>query len=246
VNIDADTLVIAGDISNNVIDTANFLEAAKKHYKNVAFVDGNHDHYNEVSVSENQNYLFNNAMLDDWTFLPFRDLIIDDTVFIGNNSWYDWNAGDARYNKLDYKNAWHRNMADSRVIKFDPNCGPDILAERQAKRLFDKVTQYNADTKINNIVIVTHSLPLKEALIVKREVTPYDVQWNLLGGSFVNTQLETVWQNNAKGKIRVWTFGHTHSSHNIQKNGVDFVCHPKGYPGEANAFNYQFKTITIN
>jgi predicted phosphodiesterase len=245
-----DTLVIAGDISNDVKETANFLREATKNYKNVAFVDGNHDHYNcnvsrteYKSVAENMKYLLEESIKNGWNYLTYNDMIIGDTVFIGNSGWYDWNAGDPRYTKQDYYTAWKNYIADSRLIKFEQ--GPDELAEKFANDLYDKVNAYNLDEKINNIVIVTHTLPIVDALMIKTEVSSNDVAWNQLNGCFYNSHMKKVYSNNGCGKIKYWVFGHTHYPKDIEEHRISFICHPKGYPTEAQSHDYNFKNLVI-
>jgi len=247
---DVDTLIIAGDASNNIEEVANVMYEAKKHYKNVAYVDGNHDHYNcnipksdYKSVSENMNYLFSMATADNWTYLPFRDLRLDDTVFIGNNGWYDWNAGDKRYTKEHYRNAWINYISDSRLVKF--NKEPDILAEKFALELYDKVQIYAADPTVKNIVIVTHTLPIHSALVTKTENSLNDVAWNQLNGCFYNSHMDNVHMNNKSRKIKYWVFGHTHFPKHIESNGIKFVCNPKGYPTELASHGYRFRTLDL-
>jgi len=246
---EADTLIIAGDLSENLENNANFLLDAKQYYKNVAYVDGNHDSYqigkfqNErKSVSENEKYLADVAARDGWYYLLTNDLIIDDTVFIGNNGWYDWNAGDARYNRGIYREAWKQYMSDSRLIKFDLD-EPDGLAEREAKILSDKVLQYDKDDKIKNIICVTHTLPILDVLTVKKEKSSADVAWNMLGGSFYNSHMENV--NELSTKVKIWAFGHTHFNHDITRDHTRFICHPRGYPGETNSNSYKFITLEV-
>jgi len=249
-NPESDTLILAGDVSNDIEKTAEILFEAKKHYNNVAFIDGNHDNYNigmmkqdYKSVSENMNYLFTASIKDGWTYLPFRDLKINDTVIIGVNGWYSFDSKSVRYTKEEQYNAWKTYMSDSRVIKFDK--APDILAEEQANYLFDKVSQYNDDETIKNIVITTHTLPIEEALIIKTETSHADIAWNQMSGSFVNTNMKKVWMNNSKEKIKIWTFGHTHYPKSIVKNNINFEANPRGYPTEQACIGYKFKQLEV-
>jgi predicted phosphodiesterase len=247
----SNTLVIAGDISNNIKETAKFLRDAKKLYENVAFVDGNHDHYNINvlrtefnSVSENMEYLTKESKKHGWHYLSANDMLVDSTVFIGNSGWYDWNAGDSRFTKQDYYNAWKNYISDSRVIKFEE--GPDELAKKFADELYNKVNLYNDNSKIKDIVIVTHTLPIAEALMIKEERSTNDVAWNLLNGCFYNSHMKKVYSNNPNGKIKYWLFGHTHYPKDIEENRIKFICNPKGYPTEESSIHYSFKNLLID
>lgn len=246
---EADILIIAGDMSEDLEETADFLFDAKKYYKNVCYVDGNHDHYqinkaskDRKSVSENEQFLSDAANKDGWTYLVSTDLVLGDTAIIGNNGWYSWNTGDARYTEVDYRNAWKLYMSDSRLIKFN-TMEPNGLAERDARILSDKVLKYDKDDTIKNIVCVTHTLPIFDVLTVKKEKNSADVAWNLLGGSFYNHYMENV--NELSQKVKLFCFGHTHYDHDVTKNHTRIVSHPKGYPGEPNSNSHRFKLIDI-
>ena len=246
---EADTLIIAGDMTEDLEETADFLFEAKKHYKNVCYVDGNHDHYqirkylnDRKSVSENEQFLSDTAAKDGWTYLQSNDLIIDDTVIIGANGWYSWNTGDTRYTEVDYRNAWKQYMSDSRLIKFD-TMEPNGLAERDAKILSDKVLKYDKDDSIKNIICVTHTIPILACLTIKQEKSSSDVAWNLLGASFYNHFNENI--NELSPKVKLWCFGHTHFDHDVTKNHTRFLCHPRGYPGEPNSSNYRFNLFEV-
>jgi hypothetical protein len=248
-NPDVDTLIIAGDTSNGTESAAEFLKDATNYYKNVAYVSGNHCHYqvsryleDRKSVSENENYLFAKSMQDNWTYLPFRDLIVDDVAIIGRNGWYSWNTGDVRYNREDYRQTWKEYMSDSRLIKFDTD-EPDGLAENDAKALSDKVLQYDKDDTIKSIVMMTHTIPIIEALTVKEELTSSDIIWNRLGASFYNHYMEAV--PSLSNKVKMHCFGHTHYNWDVVKGNTRYICNPKGYPSEPNAVSYRFKTIEI-
>lgn len=246
---EADTLLIAGDISENLEENCKFLLEAKKHYKNVCVTDGNHSHYNlnryaneRTSVSENEKYLTDKAAQDDWTYLPATDLIIDNTVIIGANGWYSWNTCDARYSRVDYRDTWKQYMSDSRLIKFDLD-EPDGLAERDSKILTEKVLKYDKDENIKNIVIISHTIPILACLTIKEEKSSSDVIWNKLGGSFYNHHNENI--NELSSKIKMWGFGHTHFSWDLIKGTTRFVCNPRGYPGESNSAGYRFKLLEV-
>src|ERR1019366_588117 len=77
---EADTLIVAGDLSENLEENAKFLLEAKKHYKNVCYVDGNHDSYNinrlkaeRTSVSDNEKSYADMAAKDNWNYLLVND-----------------------------------------------------------------------------------------------------------------------------------------------------------------------------
>lgn len=248
---DSEILLIAGDISSNLMTSAKVLENAKKVYKHVCYVDGNHDHYqlsNKIqmmTVSENLEYFKQNSKTNKWTFLPFSDLIVGNTAFIGRNGWYDWNYTNGQSISCDIQQKiWNRYMSDASTILFDYSKSketiyPNELAMRDAVELQKLVKKYESDPNIKNIVIMTHVLPIESALVDKSS----DPIWNGLNGSFYNSKLKNVFTNSSK--IRYWIFGHTHFPKNILYKNIQFVCNPKGYPTELSSMVFEPKTIEL-
>ena len=56
-NINSDYLIIAGDISDNIDHTLNFLNTISKHYKKILFVDGNNEHINKYPSLYDTKYI---------------------------------------------------------------------------------------------------------------------------------------------------------------------------------------------
>ena len=251
---DSNILVLAGDISNNVdIDNQTILKA-KEHYEYVLTVDGNHTHYNTMrgvrrlnSVSDNLNKLFHLSIVNDWYFLPARDFIVGDTVFIGENGWYNFAHPD--YSSTDQIKTWQTYMSDSRLILFPQNEDEHYynyevvrkLAEMAKRNLSAKITEYDKNPNINTIVIVTHTLPQRQALIIKPGKSENNKIWNLLSGSFLNSHMETIHLHSTK--VKFWCFGHTHSEHNFKVDHTNFLCNPRGYPTEKTSSNWKPKTV---
>lgn len=246
-----DALIIAGDISNSVETTCAFLSSLAKKIKNVCYVDGNHDHYDvwgrqfsDKSVKKNINLLKNASTENNWKYLHNKPFKIDDTLIIGTNNWYDWNIKD--YNHSVCKAAWLNYMNDSRCIKFDKSKDgidePDSLAKKASLYLKKELIRANKDKTVKNIVVATHTIPIHAALTYTDNYA-----WNCLGGSFYNStsEIEIVNNEELRKKIKYWIFGHTHFSWNINYNGVDFLCNPRGYPNEVET-PFAVKTIKIS
>lgn len=245
-NPESDVLILAGDMSHTPIITRDVLNDAQKVYKYVLYVDGNHDHYNvqrfdrRRSVSDTGNELFSYSIIDGWTFLPFRDLILGDTVIIGHNAWYDWNAGeDLGITYDDQKNAWMRYIADYRYVNFADGELPDVLAKRGSDILAEKIKEYDANPDINTIIVVTHSIPKKEAVMRKAD----DIIWNRLNGTFLNSHNENI--NLLSNKVKYWVFGHTHFEYSFKNAHTQYMCHPRGYPNENDGLDWKPKTVKL-
>ena len=64
-----------------------------------------------------------------------------------------------------------------------------------------------------------------------------------LNGGYMTELSEFILDN---PEIKLWTHGHTHSSHDYQIGNTRIVCNPRGYAGyEAISENYKPLTIEI-
>lgn len=249
VDQEADVLLIVGDCGNDPFTTLAVVEEAASFYKNVIFTDGNHEHYNGprsvngiVPTVGRNNELFHRYTdeRDNVTFVDGDTWIeIDNTLFIGANGWYDWKA--YAFASRDQQHLdWKKSSNDSRMIRFDENGYPDKLAATHAQLLADAVTWAQDDTRIDNIVVMTHTIPHAKGLVSDNHA------WGYLNGSYHNTEMKRVWEADTNNKIKLWAFGHTHFHYDFDAEGIRFVNNSRGYASER--YNSPFmglKTVTL-
>jgi len=217
---ESDILVIAGDCANDAELTCEVVKEAKRYYDYVIFTDGNHDHYRPRKRSVNDNKKILNSITGDGiTYLDSGMIIIGGTLFVGANGWYDFNS----YNKVTpqhQKGLWRSYMNDSRVIRF--NEIPEKMAYDQYRYINDIIVKTQYDPTIDNIVVVTHTIPMNELAV------PDYHQWAYLNGSYVNSHMRDV-MDNAHDKLKVWVYGHTHFHNDKVIDGVRFINNARGY-----------------
>ena len=152
-------LVIAGDISDNIHESINFLNEISKYYEMILFVDGNHEHVGKYPELYNTKYINSLIKNDKIQYLPEEPFRINNTVFIGACGWWDYdnsNLSSIENNKNYFKN-WIPHFTESDNVQFIDN----VIEE--SKKQFDKlnnlILKYSEDLLVDNIVIVTHTLP---------------------------------------------------------------------------------------
>lgn len=218
---DSNCLVIAGDTSNHIVDVVAVLKRAKAAYEHVAFVDGNHEWYNYPYT--NHKAFRDIAAETGAVFLYDTDLLIEDTVFIGVNGWYDFSATN---NPYAAKKRFISDMNDYTMIWKNRDIEPEHCAFLQADKLANKVSDYQSNGAVKNIIVVTHTAPRKE-LVGAPGVAPGT---DHLDACFANiTMGDVVRQKDCKNKIKVWCFGHTHQSYDRTLDGVRYVNNSRGY-----------------
>lgn len=238
----SDILVINGDCSNNSFMTIEIIKQFAEFYKHIVFTDGNHEHYNSVLLKQNERILFNFAQnSDNIHYLNGNTVTIGNTAFIGANGWYDFCGSNGLYTP-DYERAiWNMSSNDSSFIDFG-NENPELLAVDQSIEIEENIWKSSNNDKIKNIVVMTHTVPIREGVVGE------DHPWFKYNGSFFCKALNDIASNVGMSKfdkLRYWMFGHTHLPSKTRKENVDFICHPRGYPGEPNYRNYKQLTLEL-
>lgn len=227
-------LVVGGDSSNQISITLDVISEASKHYERVVFVDGNHEHYTGSRTGKTVAVHMDEfrAGQPDWTNVTYLDgeneFLLDGTLFIGANGWYDFRCSSPEFPTELQEKAWERHIADSRYVLFDKP--PRLYAKTHAEALQRKVEAAQFRSEVTEIVICTHSSPVREG--VKKN--PTDYTWTLINGSFANTLMSKITKSDVKKKIKHWVFGHTHFRNDFKKGHVRFISAPRGYYREIN------------
>jgi len=233
-NAGSDTIVLAGDISNDPELTVKVLAMAASAYENVIFVDGNHEHYSNgkygLDVSGAMGF-FKEAidLIPNVTYLSGdNNVIIDDTMFVGANAWYDFRMAPPQYTPEKCKEAWETSLNDFRLSNFDVE--PEVLAGIQSALIADQVSKAQDNDDVKKIVVVTHTVPNTKGLLVKNNPS-----WDILNGCFGNSTMSNVWQVDTNRKIIHAVCGHTHYPNDfVDNDGIRFVINPRGYHGAEN------------
>ena len=232
-NINSEYLIIAGDISDSIDDSVNFLNTISKHYKKILFVDGNHEHVNKYPLLYDTKYiqtLINNQNIHYLSNSPY---IINNTAFIGCCGWWDYDNSNHQTIKENhnYFNNWINHFTIDDSIEFINNV--TLKANKEYEYLDYNIEKLNQDTNINNIIIVTHTLP---------NINLCNELSNLDTGTHLNTKLDKLLKYN---KITHWIFGHTHETYNKKVNNIQFICNPRGRPEDFNRLIYNQISITL-
>jgi integrase/predicted phosphodiesterase len=223
----ARVLVDAGDEADSPIRSERFLLEAREHYDVVIAVDGNHYHYDSgITVADAMQRFREFAWANDIVYLDGEtEYLHDGVLFIGANGWYDWRIGLPELTTDSCRTAWRQGMDDSRILFDRP---PEEYAEQQAAVLLRKIEEAQSRPDVKRIVVVTHTVPVREALVWK----PHDRDWNLCNGSFANSSMQCLVSRLPESKISTWCFGHSHQSNDFVRHGIRFINNARGLPGE--------------
>ena len=232
-------LIIAGDISDDIDLSIKYLNEISNNYEKILFVDGNHEHVSSYPK------LLSNKEIDDKirqcnnpkiVYLPENDFIVGKTVFLGMCGWWDYDNrnSDSIKNALAYFDEWIPEIAsaDGGSLKFIDNV--TNKSEEQHRDLIKKLEYYEGNSDIENIVIVTHTVPLEEFALEADGNTETSCQLQSFSKDLVDGRYK---------KLKTWIFGHTHNQFDKTINNVRFLTNPRGRPEDFNRINYELKSI---
>lgn len=206
-------LIVAGDVSDDIEVTLSYLSKLRRHYDHIIYTDGNHEHYHAYP-----------RLLDTSSFPSYKglrylrneDVIIEDTAFIGACGWWDYSGG--------------RNIEKYKTSPFNEELAYSVIdrAIDDFGYIIEKVEEYGKRDDINEIVIVTHTVP---KYIFAREP---DTDLN----SKFDIKPVREWIKLSRGKLKRWIFGHNHQKFNMKKSGIQFLSNPRGRPEDYDREDY--------
>ena len=239
---DISTIVVAGDIDNDVWNTCTWLVQLKQQFETVIWTPGNHDFYNigfhrtravpsrdwamkwksPFTVAEIYDHYSRWSIEHGIHFLHRSSVLHNGVTFVGATGWHDYIAGEP-YSTDVQISSWKRIIGDSRHIVWERNKIDHMLPLHAAAGDAAAIKQMISQSS-GPVVVVTHHLPHRRLTWQK----PYDPVWTSLHGSFVNTMFEEINDE----KIKYWIYGHTHQRNMTNIGDVCYVCNARGYPDE--------------
>ena len=222
---DTDTklLVVAGDISDDINVSIDYLNKVSEYYDKILFVDGNHEHvivYPELYTTEEIDTKIKN---DKIVYLPENDYIQNRIVFIGCCGWWDYDDDKNYDDHKTYFNLWIPSFSPDQTQKFADNV--IRRSEVEYNHLHDKLESYSKSEDIDAIIIVTHTLP--QPSFAEKTSTEF------------NTKFDRLFKY---PKLKKWIFGHTHSQNDEIYKNVHLFSNPRGRPEDYDREQYFVKT----
>jgi len=234
---DSKYLIIAGDISDDVNISIEYLNKISEKYEKILFVDGNHEHVNaypDLYTKEEINKLINNEKI---VYLPNNPYIVNKTVFLGCCGWWDYNNFDKLETELGtkYFKDWISDFSRKKNIDFMMNVIPRSCEE--IMNLIKLIEKYECDETINQIVIVTHTVPKKDYCYFGGDNDSVGTQYN--------TKYKMILRKTKK--ITHWLFGHAHNQTDKydEIDKINYISHPRGRPEDYNRINYDVKKVIL-
>ncbi len=230
--------IVAGDVSQSIYTTRDFLYQLSDYYKQVIFVDGNHEHKPDYSdILSNCEWLEKElSKKKNITYLWDSTAVFGSTAIVGTNGWWTFDYCDPLISRLE---------------QIDFFCNDYNLPHHVAVNIWDEaiensefltniVHEFNKVEKIEDIVVITHTLPRKDLIIPAQYMNTTDL------AKLHNSQFEEVLKVDVNGKIKTWCFGHYHAEAcDKELDGIRYVSNPRGRPDDSIFPVYYPKLITL-
>jgi hypothetical protein len=211
--------VVAGDVSSDLDRTVYELKRISECYKQVIYIDGDLEHQSQLeSVPSNRSYLNRKIeRMKNCIYLYESVLLLNNTAFVGANLW--WSPGNTKTNINDEE--WVDEM---RLLS---------LHHADLEYLRNTVRRLQVTPNVNNIVIISHTVPNRELL-----VEPY--RENLATDASDWIEMEDF-----DHKIKAWCFGHGTRPVKFKMHRCEYVSNPKGLPSSWCGLQYHPQRVTI-
>jgi len=234
-------IVVAGDISNDVMEASRWIADLRTRFDKVVWVAGYHDMYN---LGFHQTRLYNREFSAKWPyprtveeiydhyvrwsvehnihFLHRSSVVIDGVEFLGATGWHNFDGHPGMPFEVQVE-AWQDSINDSRYIRWSKDPGMDWRPVLTAA--LDDAAYIREAVKATNLpkVVITHHIPHRNFVKVTHNIT-----WNKLNGSYLHSELESC----VDPSVKVWCFGHTHFRFDNDQLGVRYINNARGYPRE--------------
>ena len=213
-------LIIAGDVSCDHQQIANFINPLAERFKAIIYTLGNHENFFHV-LGEAAANLRSLMTYDNIHILDGEKVVIDDISFIGATLWTDYDKQNPEVLE------WAKRRGDYQKIKMSESqlvTPQDLLAQHLAdkQRLLDL-----AKTDSNKKIVITHHSPTLHHVDIAKN--PNHGCWHSDLESVIE-EIDPIY----------WVYGHTHTQQETLVGNSIVICNPRGYPTEQTGFITDF------
>lgn len=215
--------VVAGNVSHDFNRSYQTILEISKHYRHVLYVDGFNEHNNNEKINQNRERLREKfSKYRNISYLYRNPIILDQVAFIGCNGWRSFDFCDPIFTKQEcfhtlQDHGWEQDLMFEQWE----------MAMEDAHYISTKISQYESDSSIKKIVIVTNSIPRKDLI----PLASYNITNSILGSSF----LQEVSESNFS-KLTHWVFGNFPYRVERVINNVKYISSPRGKPNSINFY----------
>jgi predicted MPP superfamily phosphohydrolase len=253
--LEADALIVAGDVTPDLGRLAETLRALRDAAPRVAFLAGNHDLWSrEGGPDSRARYLDvipGVCARAGVACLHHEAVVLDGASIAGQTGWYDYSLRDPSHESEIALDAYRRGRfgrlvwTDKRFIRWpglelaDGTADDEALADWMSARLARALLDAPRDRPL---VAVTHMLPFGE--LAPRRPLPWGFVRGFLGAATLGASIAAAVEQGAP--VAYVVSGHTHFARRaeVRVNGRTLTAEtsPIGYPREYGRFGLDLAT----
>lgn len=217
-------LIIAGDVSDDLNETMKYLDHVSQFYKKILFVDGNHEHVNNYPDLYSKEEIKSKIKNEKVVYLTSENFILNGVAFIGSCGWWDH----SEIKEYSYFKDWIPHLTKKQNEEFCLNVKTEAI--KHAKDIEERIKELESNNEVNEIVVVTHCVPLLEFCDKGSESTELNKNFTAI-------------LNKKYSKLKSWVFGHTHQHFNKKVDNVLFRANGRGRPEDWNRETYDLSKL---
>ena len=208
-----DCLVIAGDISNNIFTTLQFLDKLIPLTGNrVYFVPGNHDMWDQDHKAKDSYETYERYQTYPSCLINRCIDFDNEWVMMGDIGWYDYSYGNAVFSKEEFqrRSLGERTWMDSVHVHWqepDENIHTDMLARMKANLTLNRGKK---------CIMITHMVT-NPAFIVPEE----QEEWKYFNAYLGSKEYGELFEQE---QVKISVMGHVHYRKREKIGGVDYIC----------------------
>lgn len=227
----SEMVIIAGDVSDYLDEVVSELKKACSVYKDVLYVEGNHESSFCMNDMYYANTYINNNMMGHKNFHNLNNTIFikDDIAFIGVCGWWDFEICKPDVSKDKgiecFDTSWNKlhELTKNDIVNNIVNA-----ANRDARNIEERLDELK---KAYKICLVTHTVPHRE--LISKDYPVNKDSRSHYGNSKIQSMIES------EDAIKYVIFGHSHDAC-LQKAFLSkmFINNARGRPKDYNRREY--------
>lgn len=226
--------ILAGDITQDRPTLIRNLKHLASCYQVIFYIDGNNEHvpYFGKLTSSYKHLTSRLETIPNLVFLRNNVVIMNGVAFLAANGWWTFDFDQSQ--NVEKVIEWYKEKWDNKITDKDINW---IIksAFSDALYLTSSVTQLQKHGDVQNIVIITHTVP--DPSLIRHDIhLTNNPRFSVMGNSYLQSVLDA----DVEKKIHTWCFGHYHLGVDRVINGVRFVNNCRGRP------NTQWNNLVYN
>ena len=220
---EVDCFICAGDIASDYAVTLRVVdELEQKAGVPCYFLPGNHDLWNESHPEKNAWEIYEKLKKHPRNIAAGPIDIGKGWSILGETGWYDYSFGSSRFSLQDFerKSYGERVWQDSIKAVWD---GKNTI--EMHRYFLAEIDQYMKNTGQENIIAVTHVLPVSEFCVPM----PHE-EWDYFNAFLGSGEYGELLLSDQRIKYSI--SGHVHYRKKVKKGHIEFCCNCLGYRSE--------------